>query len=106
MNAPVGFRELAETQNLDWDALRINIASALKETVRTTLPELLRTFPAMSTIEVLGYIQLAHDDGHVVDEEKSEIAYVSDASDNAESRPYDVPCVVFLSERVRLPEPI
>ncbi len=102
----VGFRELAETQKLDWDALRLNIASALNGNVRTTLPDLLRGFPTISTIELLGYIQLAHDDGHEVDEKNNETVFVSDADGNAESRPFDVPSVVFLSERLRLPEPI
>ena len=102
----VGFREFAETQKLDWDALRNNIAGALKGTARTPLPELLRDYPATGTIEVLGYIQLAHDDGHEVDEDNSETVYVADAESNDEARPYDVPRVVFLSERLRLPDPI
>lgn len=102
----VRFRELAETQKLDWDVLRLNIATAMKGNFRTTLPELLGSVPAVSAIEVLGYIQLAHDDGHQVDEATKDLVHVTDSGRGTDVRPYEVPHVVFLSQHVRLPEPI
>jgi hypothetical protein len=97
----LAFRRLAEMQRLDWESMRANIGTVLQSAERTTLPELLRAHPAAGgTIEVLGYIQLAHDDGHEVDDDEVEVIHIEDPQDDA-PRPYEVPRVVFLSERLR-----
>jgi hypothetical protein len=99
----LAFKHLAEMQSLDWDSMRSNINNALQLTERLTLPELLDQHPrSAGTIEVLGYIQLAHDDGHEVDETKVETVYIDDPELGDEARPYEVPRVVFLSKRFRL----
>ncbi len=96
----VAFRRLAEMQRLDWDTMRSNIESLIQTRQRLTLPELLEIHPPTSgSLEVLGYIQLAHDEGHEVDDGHVEVTYV----DSAEGRRlYEIPRVVFLAERLRL----
>lgn len=99
----LAFRHLAEMRSLDWDSMRSNIKRVLQSTEQVTLPDLLEQYPASGgTIEVLGYIQLAHDDGHQVDETRVEIVYVDDPEFHDGARPFEVPHVVFLSERLRL----
>lgn len=99
----LAFRRLAEMQRLDWDAMRSNIAAELAVRDRTTLPELLLAHPPTGgAVEVLGYIQIAHDEGHEVDEIEKEVIYISDPEDNDAVKPYEVPRVAFLSERLRL----
>jgi hypothetical protein len=98
----LAFKHLAGMQRLDWDAMRSNIASAVATEERMTLPELLQEYqPTGGTIEVLGYIQLAHDDGHEVDELETEVVHIADLGNTSETVPYEVPRVVFLSERLR-----
>lgn len=98
----LAFKYLAEMRRLDWDRLRANIAGVVASSPRTALPQLLRAHPATGgTIEVLGYIQLAHDDGHEVDQGEWEVVQISDANSNQGPRPYEVPRVVFLAERLR-----
>jgi len=96
----VAFRHLAEMQRLDWDTMRTNIESLVQTHQRLTLPELLEIHPPTSgSLEVLAYIQLAHDEGHEVDDGHVEVTHV----DTPEGRrPYEIPRVVFLAERLRL----
>lgn len=97
------FRRLAEMQHLDWDGMRARIETLLKTTEQLPLPELLELHPpAGGTIEVLGYIQLAHDDGHQMNEDQLEVVWIDDPDEAGASRPYEIPRVIFLSERLRL----
>jgi len=98
----LAFKHLAEMRRLDWDSMRSNIASVVAAAQETTLPELLREHPATGgTIEVLGYIQLAHDDGHEVNEDEFEVVHVTTGGAGEVAKSYRVPRVVFLSERLR-----
>jgi hypothetical protein len=99
----LAFKHLAEMQRLDWDTMRSNIARMVAGADQATLPELLHEHsPTGGTIEVLGYIQLAHDDGHDVDENETEVVHIADPESVSEALPYQVPRVVFLSERLRV----
>jgi len=96
----LAFRHLAELQRLDWEAMRTKVALLGKSSSRFTLPELLAVHPPTNgSIEVLGYLQLAHDDGHEVDESQVEVIYVEDSDSGP--RPYEIPRIVFCSERFR-----
>ncbi len=97
----LAFRHLAEMQCLDWEAMRSKIASALATTAQVSLSDLLQEYPPSSgVIEVLGYIQLAHDGGHQVNEDEVEVVHINDPDGNKGAKPYEVPRVVFLSERL------
>lgn len=100
----LAFRRLAEMQRLDWDAMQDNIKSALQCADQTSLPELLRRHPATAgAIEVLGYVKLAFDDGHLIDECQTDVVQVTPPDDAGHPRRYEIPRVVFLSDRIRQP---
>jgi hypothetical protein len=96
----LAFRNLAGMQRLDWEAMRSNIAALLRSSDQFTLPQLLDAHPPEGgTIEVLGYIQLAHDYGHEVDERHVEVVYVEDSDSDNGPRPYEIPRVVFHADQ-------
>jgi hypothetical protein len=98
----LAFKHLAEMQRLDWNAMRSNIADMAASAERTTLPELLRQHPPdAGAIEVLGYIQLAHDDGHEVNENKFDVVLIEDSAHGETPKRYWAPRVVFLPEGLR-----
>ena len=98
----MAFRHLAEMQRLDWETMRGNVASQLRASKQFTLPQLLEAHPLTSgSIEVLGYIQLAHDGGHEVDASQLEVVFVEDPASGDGPRPYEVPRVVFRAEAFR-----
>ncbi|MEM8671632.1 MAG: DUF3375 family protein [Planctomycetota bacterium] len=92
----MAFRHLAEMQRLDWESMRSNITTLLNASEQITLPGLLEVYPPKGgSIEVLGYIQLAHDDGHDVDESQIEVVYIFDPDSDEVLRPYEIPRVLF-----------
>lgn len=96
----IAFRRLAAMQRLDWASMRGNISAVLRDADAVTLPQLLDAHPQESgTIEVLGYIQLAHDEGHEVDESQTEVVLISDSDTGGDPRPYEIPRVVFRADR-------
>jgi hypothetical protein len=61
------FRLLAQMRRLDWRRMRDNVKSAVARHGTLTLGDLLAEFPVRAgVIEVLGYVQIGHDDGHIV----------------------------------------
>lgn len=95
----LAFRRLAAMQRLDWESMRSNIAELVRTVERVPLTELLDKHPpAGGSVEVLGYIQVAHDDGHEVRDDQTDVVELPIGSD---AKPYEVPRVVFLSERLR-----
>jgi hypothetical protein len=88
------FRMLAQLHRLDWAAMRQRIRALTSRTGRSmTLSEVVREFPPEAGIvELLGYIQIAKDDGHIISRERSEDIQV----DGAVPRRVTVPLIVFL----------
>jgi len=97
----LAFRQFAQLQRLDWEHMKQNIGSMFDvDTQRVSLPQLLESHPLQSgAIEVLGYIQLAHDQGHEVDSSLTEVVQLEHAFEGHEA--YEIPKVTFLSERLR-----
>jgi hypothetical protein len=61
------FRELAQMKRLEWKQMRIRIRDLVDHYEAPTLADLLEKHPPESgVIEVLGYLQIARDDGHLV----------------------------------------
>jgi len=94
------FRRLAELQRLDWDGMRRNVATMMNGNIeRVPLRDVIAAHPlSAGAIEILGYIQIAHDGGHEVDEAKSEVISLATSGTPLG---YEVPKVVFLSDRLR-----
>jgi hypothetical protein len=102
------FRNLAGMQRLDWDAMRQNIATLLSDLPRLPLSDLLTTYPpAAGAIEILGYLQIAHDDGHHIDDQVYETIRLPHGDFRGGRNPieavdeYEVPRVIFLSSQLR-----
>jgi hypothetical protein len=120
------FKGQAAMQRLDWTGMRARVGELLEEDQESlTLPELLEIFPPdAGVVEVLGYVQIAHDDGHDVDEMLIDVIELpkrqvrprddefdvsefwgSDIThgenDEVEPETWEVPRVTFLSEQRR-----
>lgn len=102
------FKNQAAMRRLDWAGMRSRIVEILDDDQQSvTLPELLEIYPPTAgTIEVLGYVQIAHDDGHDVDELMTDVIQLPDRSNTGtahgsaddDSETWEVPRVTFLSE--------
>jgi len=66
------FRMLAEMQRLDWRQMRNHVRALVRQQGQATLAHLLEIYPPLGAIEVLGYLQIASDDGHQIDHEAVE----------------------------------
>ncbi len=98
----LAFKHLAQMQLLDWGAMRTAIARALDENDQVPLSDLLRRRPTTGgVVEVLGYLQLAHEEGHQVDELEVDVVVVGQPDGGAGATSYELPRVVFLSDRLR-----
>jgi hypothetical protein len=99
------YRQLAGMQHLNWESMRLNIAAMLRDSPLVTLPELLSAHPPdCGAVQVLGYIQLAHDEGHLIDDTTTETIHLADESASAESerdgvREFRIPRVVFVGSK-------
>jgi hypothetical protein len=66
------FLSLAMMQRLDWRAMRQRVTQALVEREMIELGELLAVYPPGGVVEVVGYMQIARDDGHFIDPEETD----------------------------------
>lgn len=61
------FLSLARMQRLDWRSMRHKVHQALEDRPAITLAEFLADNPPKGVVEVVGYVQIARDDGHFID---------------------------------------
>lgn len=67
------FERLAAMHRLDWSTMRSRVADLTRLRPASTLGDLLEEHPPRSgAVEVLGYLQIARDDGHFVDPQATE----------------------------------
>lgn len=95
------FRSLAAMRRLDWSAMRRRLSSSLRGRESIRLSELLDAHPPEGgVVEVLGYIQIAHDDGHRVDPDQTDSIVVPgdrfDGAGKAWGMRLEIPRVVYL----------
>lgn len=92
------FGQLAGMHRIDWGTMRSQIQSLLAGDGHVTLRRLLDEYPPGSgVVEVLGYLQIASEDGHLIDRDGQEEIVLTE--DNGAQRPLavTVPLVTFLS---------
>lgn len=95
------FRELAAMRRLDWQAMRSTVQRLLQNRQQVTLPELVdECLLESGAIELLGYVQLAHDDGHIVDDSIYDRIRVPEKNGQTD-QVLRVPRVTFLSTELR-----
>lgn len=94
------FHHLASLRHLNWNEMRLGIRQILTIEDAPTLGDLLKLHPASGgVVEVIGYLQIATDDGHQIDPIATETVQV--AADEAGGRVVQVviPRVTFLPAR-------
>jgi len=91
------FKRLAQLPRIDWSAMRRSVTMALGNRDEISLAEMLQSQPSRGgVLEVLGYIQIAHDDGHLVDRQHVEqLPLALDPAQPQQTVLFDVPRVVF-----------
>jgi hypothetical protein len=86
---------LTALEFLDLEVLRQNVVSQLQSGDEVTLADLVREFPPESGImELVGYFQIAFEDGHSINRDKSTEVTISDVPSGRSTR-VRVPHVVF-----------
>jgi hypothetical protein len=89
------FRNFAALERLDWGRMRDSIRSVLAHSRGdVALVDLLAKHPATNgAVELMGYLQLAHDEGHEVSAHETQLVKVAGV-DGVEIA-YEMPVVVF-----------
>lgn len=91
------FRALAQMQRLDWSTMRRRVQTAVTRHGSTTLGGLLQEFPpAGGVVEVLGYLQIACDDGHLVRRDAVENVVIQPSAAGQRTLAMTLPLVTFL----------
>jgi len=94
------FRQYAAMARLDWPEMRRRIGDLTAGGRRVPLSELLEAHPPKSgVIEVVGYVQLARDGGHLVDAGSPEKINVPAGGGSGSPKRIELPKVVFLPRR-------
>lgn len=92
-------RKLASLQRLEWDQMRDTIAKATRKRPSIQLSELIKLRPLkVGIIELVGWIQIAHEDGHRIDRDAEEEIHVTtkdSLSGRSTSHRVRVPVVTF-----------
>lgn len=90
------FAEYAKLYGLDWKEMRSRIREMVEKSGSAKLSELVASHPLKAgVIEVLGYIQIARDDGHIIQAESTEMIELSGSRPGYPSRLLEVPFVMF-----------
>ena len=103
-------RKLASLQRLEWERMRDAIAKATRKRPSIGLSDLIKRLPLkVGIIELVGWIQIAHEDGHRIDREAKEEIRVTtkDAmTGKLTSQSVRVPVVTFHRTSEQANEPI
>jgi hypothetical protein len=96
------FRQLALLHRLDWKAMRGRVESIARRDGSATLRQIVEEYPpAAGVVELLGYLQIARDDGHVVSREHQEEIVLYSGDPSGIARRLTVPMIVFLPPQER-----
>jgi hypothetical protein len=96
------FAQFAHMHRLDFKTMRSRIHDAVGEHGRLTLRQLLTEYPPdTGVIDVLGYVQIAGDDGHLISREAQEEIILPPPGGHARSIAVTVPLVTFVGRAAR-----
>ena len=91
------FREFAQLQRIDFRAMRSRIQNAALQTGAVPLSELLEKHPPdTGVMDVIGYLQIAGDDGHLIDHDLPEEIVIRGTDDR--TLVLTVPRVMFMAK--------
>jgi hypothetical protein len=92
--------QIVALERIDWAALRRNITHATETQGAVNLKSLLDRFPLQAgAVELLGYLQIAFDDGHLID--RSQLITLTPECTGSFGRSVRLPQVVFLPKSQR-----
>ena len=93
------FRQFAQLHRIDFRAMRSQIADAVARESSVSLRDLLLQRPPQSGVmDVLGYLQIASDDGHRIDEDLPEDVVIRSGLADDREIVITIPRVVFSSK--------
>ncbi len=93
------FREFAQLHRIDFRAMRSQIHEHVRKRGSVTLGEILEEWPPQSGVmDVLGYLQIASEDGHVVDRDLPEEIVIPCAMQEHQTLIVTVPRVTFVEQ--------
>lgn len=97
---------LQRLQRLDFRTLRRHIREATLDGRECTLQDLLDHFPTrLGMADILGYLQIAHDDGHTIDPDSTQcVTYLRPQPDSLATADWPSP-QTHLAERVQIHAP-
>jgi hypothetical protein len=91
------FRALAQMERLDWRGMRATVQAAVARNGSVTLGNLLAEHPPEAgVVEVLGYLQIARDDGHFISRDAEEEIQVPPRKGRGHTLLVTVPLVQFI----------
>lgn len=90
------FRAFQQMRPIDWNGMRQRILRAVGPRGRCTLGELLADEPPAGLVDVLGYLQIACDDGHLVRPDATEEIVLPPSDDDPRTLALTVPLVTFV----------
>ncbi len=92
------FRALAEMHRLDWRRMRQQVRLSVARHGMVTLSRVLDEFPPEAgTVEVLGYVQIAHDDGHIISDDAVEDIIIHSIREPGMALALQIPLVRFVN---------
>ena len=92
------FRALALMQRLNWHGMRASVQAAIARNGSVTLGDLLAEYPPEAgVVEILGYLQIARDDGHIISRDAEQEIVVPARNGNGRAIVVTVP--LFSSSR-------
>ena len=91
------FRCLAGMHRLDWRAMRLHIASMAGQHGSATIGQIIKEYPPrVGIIELLGYLQIARDDGHLISRQYTEEVCIQAQNPSQRDLHVTIPLVYFL----------
>ncbi|MBI5759289.1 MAG: DUF3375 family protein [Planctomycetales bacterium] len=90
------FRAFLQLRPIDWNGMRQRIQQAVGPCGRCTLGELLTDEPPAGLVDVLAYLQIACDDGHLVRPDATEEIVLPPSDDEPRTLALTVPLVTFV----------
>ena len=94
------FEQLAALQSINWRELRVRIRQTLTLQEAPTLQRLVALHPVEGgVVEVIAYLQIATEDGHLIDRNETETLLIESEGPSGHSIVVTVPKVMFLTQR-------
>lgn len=91
------FQALAKMHRLDWRAMRDHVRRLVNEYGSATLKQIADEFPpSVGIVELLGYLQIAQDDGHLISKDESEEIILCSGSGDGRKLKVTVPLTYFM----------